>query len=452
MKSIGKYISKHLLSFIVFIFILVLFNVISFIWTFYSVIANDFGGTSPQNMLETVVSASSAKGITKDMTRKLQENHIWAMFLNSEGNCLWSVDLPTEIPTKYSIQEVAVFSKGYLKDYPVFVWSKEEGLLVLGYPKDSYTKLTSNYYSIPMVRRLPVFFMGILVFDLLILFIAYSLSKSSITKNIGPIISSIQTLSDGKSATLSVNGELSDIANSINKVSSIINRQNEARANWISGVSHDIRTPLSMIMGYAERIANDKTASKQIIEQADIVCQQSIKIKDLVQDLNLVSRLEYEMQPLYKEKVRLSKVIRSYAVELLNSGLADCFTIEVNSASIAENICMECDVRMITRAISNLIQNSIQHNPSGCKINIKLDYTDNKLILRVADNGVGLSAEKLLDLKSNSRFMESVDERLNLNHGLGLILVRQIVEAHHGTIEIESKPQKGYVTTICFYL
>jgi signal transduction histidine kinase len=207
-----------------------------------------------------------------------------------------------------------------------------------------------------------------------------------------------------------------------------------------------------MIMGYAERIANDITASNQIKEQADIVCQQSIKIKDLVQDLNLVSRLEYEMQPLYKEKVRLSKVIRSYAVELINSGLADCFTIEVNIASIAENICLECDVRMITRAISNLIQNSIQHNPSGCKINIKLDYTDSKLILRLADNGVGLSAEKLLDLKSNSRYMESVDERLNLKHGLGLILVRQIIEAHHGTIEMESESQKGYETIIIFHL
>lgn len=452
MKSFGKYISKYLLSFIVLVFILVVFNIISFVWTFHSAISKNFGDASPKNMLEKVVSASSADGIEKEMTGELQDNHIWAMFLNSEGDCLWSVDLPMEFPTKYSIQDVAVFSKGYLKDYPVFVWNDEDGLLVLGYPKDSYTKINSNYYSIDMIRRIPVFFMGILVIDLLILFIVYSFSKSSITKNTGPIITSIQTLSDGKPATLSVNGELSEIANSINKASFILSRQNEARANWISGVSHDIRTPLSMIMGYAERIVNDKTTSIQVREQADIVYQQSRKIKDLVQDLNLVSRLEYEMQPLHKENVRLSKVLRSYAVDLLNGGLADCFSIEVNIAHVAENIFMECDVRLITRAISNLVQNSIRHNPDGCKITTCLDYTDHKLILTVADNGVGLSAEKLLELKTNSHYMENLDERLNLKHGLGLILVRQILEAHHGTMEIESEPKNGYETKIRFSL
>ena len=82
----------------------------------------------------------------------------------------------------------------------------------------------------------------------------------------------------------------------MNKASSILNRQNEARANWISGVSHDIRTPLSMIMGYAGRIAENETASKTIQEQAEIVRKQSVKIKELVQDLNLVSQDVYKRQ------------------------------------------------------------------------------------------------------------------------------------------------------------
>ena len=95
-----------------------------------------------------------------------------------------------------------------------------------------------------------------------------------------------------------------------------------ARANWISGVSHDIRTPLSMIMGYAQRIAGDHGASENIQQEAEIIRAQSAKIKDLVQDLNLVSQLEYEMQPLHKEPVRLSKLLRSYAADLLNAGIS----------------------------------------------------------------------------------------------------------------------------------
>lgn len=81
----------------------------------------------------------------------------------------------------------------------------------------------------------------------------------------------MEKLSDGKAISLHVDGELAEIAESVNKASNILSKQNEARANWISGVSHDIRTPLSMIMGYAERIAQSKEASASIKEQAEIV-------------------------------------------------------------------------------------------------------------------------------------------------------------------------------------
>ena len=115
--------------------------------------------------------------------------------------------------------------------------------------------------------------------DVLCLFCAYYFSKRKIIRNTEPIVSAVETLADGKPVSLHISGELSEIANSVNKASSILNRQNEARANWISGVSHDIRTPLSMIMGYAGRIAENESASKTIQEQAEIVRKQSVKIK-----------------------------------------------------------------------------------------------------------------------------------------------------------------------------
>ena len=336
MKVFSKYISKHLLSFIGLISSLVVLNIAAFAFTFYSAVSKNFGSTSPQNMLKEVAAASSSNGITDEAERMLITNFLWAMYLNTEGSCNWTVNLPEEIPTEYSIQDIAIFSRGYLKDYPVFVWSDENGLLVIGYPQNSYMKITSNYYPIDTVRKIPLFFLGILVFDLLVLFLAYSRSKAKISKNTEPIISSIATLSEGKSINLSVSGELSEIADSINKASNIISRQNTARANWISGVSHDIRTPLSMIMGYADRIVNDKNASNQIKEQAAVISRQSIKIKDLVQDLNLVSKLEYEMQPLQKENTRLSKLLRSYAIDLINSGLSESYSLEVNISPDSE--------------------------------------------------------------------------------------------------------------------
>lgn len=450
MKSFGKYISKYLLSFVGFILVLVMFNILAFIWTFHNAISKDYGFISPQNMLEETVAASSSDGISEEMADKLYENQIWVMFLNQEGKCLWSIDLPAEVTKKYTIQDVAVFSKGYLEDYPVFVWNHDDGLLVLGYPKSSYTKITSNYYPVYMIQTIPIFFMVILILDLLLLFLAYFYSKRKIIRNTEPIISSIQTLSDGNPISLSATGELSEIADSVKKASQILSRQNEARANWISGVSHDIRTPLSMIMGYAGRISSDKATSDTIREQADIIRQQSIKIKDLVQDLNLVSQLEYEMQPLHRETVRLSKLLRSYVVELLNGGLPDTYPIEIEIAPIAETVTTECDARLITRAINNLVQNSIRHNPKGCEIKLSLNEFQNMLELTVQDNGVGLSTEKLQKLEKKLHYMKSTDERLDLRHGLGLLLVRQIVEAHNGTMKIESKEQTGYKTILAF--
>lgn len=448
MKAFGKYISKYLLSFFAFALTLLFINILAFALTFGGIVFREYGAASPVNMLEAVSADLSASGISEQTKQELNSNHIWAMLLDANGACDWSVSLPEEVPTQYTIQDVAVFSKGYLQDYPVFVRNMEDGLLVLGYPKDSFMKLTGNYFPVRAIRLFPLFVTGILAIDILLLFLVYYFSKRKISKNTEPIMASIKTLSTGKPVALSIQGELSEIANSVNQASQVLSRQNQARANWISGVSHDIRTPLSMIMGYAGRIASDTAASGNIQQEAEIIRAQSAKIKDLVQDLNLVSQLEYEMQPLHKEPVRLSKLLRSYAADLLNAGIGPEYSVEVEISSDAEAVVMECDARLISRAINNLVQNSINHNPQGCTISLRLDCSDSTVSLTVADDGVGLSPEKLRELEEKPHYMESTDERLDLRHGLGLLLVRQIVEAHGGTMEIESAPQSGYKTIL----
>ena len=148
MKSFGKYIAKHLVSFALFLALLFLVNTVSFGWTFYNIIIKDYGSNSPQNMLAEIASEASLGGLSSSAAQQLRHHQIWALFLNQSGQCVWSVDAPAQLVKSYTVQDVAVFSKGYLADYPVFVWNTTDGLLVLGYPKDSYTKLTSNYFSI----------------------------------------------------------------------------------------------------------------------------------------------------------------------------------------------------------------------------------------------------------------------------------------------------------------
>ena len=433
-----------------FALILLLINILAFALTFGGIVFKEYGSASPANMLEAVAADLSASGISEERLQELNRNQIWAMLLDASGRCIWEASLPEGIPTRYTIQDVAVFSKGYLQDYPVFVRNTDKGLLVLGYPKDSFMKLTGNYFPIRAIRIFPPFITGILAIDIVLLFLVYYLSKRKISKNTEPIMASIKTLSTGKPVDLSIRGELSEIADSVNQASQVLSRQNQARANWISGVSHDIRTPLSMIMGYAQRIARDHAASENIQREAEIIQAQSVKIKDLVQDLNLVSQLEYEMQPLHKEPVRLSKLLRSYAADLLNTGIDERHSIEVLISPEAEPVAVECDARLISRAIGNLVQNSINHNPQGCNILLSLDCSSEDVSITVADNGVGMPAEGLRELKEKPHYMESTDEQLDLRHGLGLLLVRQIMGAHGGTMEIKSAPQDGYQTILTF--
>lgn len=450
MRSLGSYISKYLVSFAAFILILLFFNAAVFGLTFQKIVSEDYGDSSPRSMLEMTAAAATPKQLSYDAVQKLRQNHIWAIYLDPVGKCYWSVDLPDNVPESYTIQDVALFSKGYIEDYPVFVWKTDDGLLVLGYPTSSYTKLASNYYSIAALRRLPLFVAGMLGLDVLSLFLVYYFSKRRIINNTEPIVSALEILADGKPVSLDISGELSEIASSVNKASSILNKQNKARANWISGVTHDLRTPLSMIMGYAGCIAESEAANKSIQRQAEIVRKQSVKIKELVQDLNLVSQLEYEMQPLHKEVVRLSKLLRSYVADLLNTGISDGYKIRIEITPDTENAMLECDTRLISRAVNNLVQNSMKHNPQGCEIYLSLTASKDHLILAVTDNGIGLSAEKLQELEEKPHYMESTDERLDLRHGFGLLIVQQVAAAHHGAFMIEPVLPHGCRATLTF--
>ena len=82
-------------------------------------------------MLETLAENVSQDGFAASAVQTLQSQNLWAMYLDGTGDCCWSISRPREVPKHYSLQDVAVFSKGYLADYPVFLHNIEDGLLVL---------------------------------------------------------------------------------------------------------------------------------------------------------------------------------------------------------------------------------------------------------------------------------------------------------------------------------
>lgn len=80
---------------------------------------------------------------------------LWTMLIDEQsGNIAWNIDLPSEIPHSFSRSDIALFTRYYLKDYPIFTYVTEKGVLVLGFPKNSYAKYPANYYDIKGMRAL----------------------------------------------------------------------------------------------------------------------------------------------------------------------------------------------------------------------------------------------------------------------------------------------------------
>ena len=451
MRNFGKFISKHLFIYLSVIILIVGFDLLLFFLTFNGTV-NSISENNPVQRLEKVsnnLTIQDGKYILNNRCQKdLITNNIWGIVIDNSGNVTWQYNLPEEIPLKYSLQDVATFSKGYIKNYPVFTWKQENDLLVLGYPKNSYSKFMTNYLPLSAIQKTPFLFLIMLVSNIAILFIVYYLSKRNVMLKISPILNGIDKLSHGETVTLNINGELEEIGNRINETSLQLKKQNQARANWISGVSHDIRTPLSMIMGYADRISSSLNVEENARKQANIIKIQSVKIKNLVQDLNLVSQLNYNVQPHQEKPVHFCKLIREIVAEYLNSNINNKFEFELNLNHNTEQITIIGDERLLCRAIQNIISNSINHNENGCIISVRLEINGNNLELVISDNGKGISEKELQKIQSTPHYLQSTDNRLDLRHGLGLLLVKEIISIHKGTVSISSALNKGFSTTI----
>ena len=419
-----------------------------------TVISGSQGSHSPTQLLEAItedLQQSASSYVLSDNTiAKMEQENVWCMMISNEsGNVLWNYKLPSELPQHYTLGDVAEMTRWYLQEYPVFVSNQSDELLVIGYPKDSFWKI-SAYKTFASIKIDILGLVSLFLLNIVIVLILFVHNSRKVEKSIKPILTGIEEISAGKNTQLVEHGELAEINTKLNKVAITLQQRDMARANWISGISHDIRTPLSMVLGYSSSLETNNTLNAEQQEKVAAIRQQATKIKYLIEDLNLTAKLEYDMQPLRVEKIHLVELARQVVCEFLDSNLDNSFSIDFITDSDSELLYINGDETLLKRAITNLIQNSIGHNPSGCEITVSVSCNNQNATVIIADNGIGIPAQKLKELNTKTHYMESTDEKLNLRHGLGMLLVRQIVDAHHGVIKIESKPQEGFKTTLTF--
>ena len=360
----------------------------------------------------------------------------WAMLLDDGGNVIWSRNMPEDFSLSYTASDIASFTRWYLNDYPVNVWQNEKGLLVLGSER---FKIWKHQIQFPMsvMNNLSMCISIFFIINFAVAIILSLVSGLRFFKSLRKVADGINDIANKKKVDLNMTGQFKSLGEDLNKASeeiirqqNIIDKRDNGRNNWIIGVSHDIRTPLSMIMGYSSTLENNINADEDIRKQSKIIRTQSEKIKDLINDLNLTVKLEYEMQPLNLESLSVCSILRQVCVDHLNNMYDDRYSINLETDEKAENYKINGDSRLLERVFNNILGNSINHNENGCNINIKVNKMekDNKVYIEICDDGSGFEKEKLDELNNSSELPTGI------NHGLGLFIVKQIVQVHGGTI------------------
>ncbi|MDP4153895.1 MAG: HAMP domain-containing sensor histidine kinase [Bacillota bacterium] len=448
MKGITKILSRYVLSAagVTLILLVVNFAVLA-MWTVQAkqISQKDY---SVSQLADGLTKSNGVYTLSKSARDTIEKRFQWAMLLDEDGNVIWSENLPDDLPLRYSVSDVAGFTRWYLNDYPVYVWRNPYGLFVLGSAKGSMWKFGIELPQKVMENTL-VWIPAILIFNGVAAVLLALLFGLRLFHSLKPLAKGIEDMTEKRPVELSTRGLLGDLAAGINKTSAQLIKQeanlskrDNARTTWIAGVSHDIRTPLSIVMGYASQLEDDSELPQSKREQAGIICRQSERIKALVSDLNLASKLEYDMQPIRRNAIALAALLRQMAVDFLNSGLSDSYFIDVIIREDAQNAMVIGDEELLRRAVSNLIVNSIRYNPNGCAIKVTLDKGIG-CSLSVSDSGIGFTQEMLDDLNhpKSSAYLQ--------NHGLGLTIVRQIIKAHRGTTEFRNLPEGGCTVELC---
>ena len=456
MKSIPKLIRRFVGILLCSILLLVLLNVV-----FYAVVfVRNTSSFSPWDMAEQTASelhfTDQGYSLSDKMAARLEELNVWAILIDDTARqVVWQTDnVPGNIKTQYTLSDIAELTRGYIDGYPTFTGESANGLLVLGYPRDSFWKLTRASWDYDFIANLPKNTLILLAVNIVLIFLIYTAANSKLLRSIKPITNGIQDLASGRPVCIREKGILSELAENINKTSRILQQQAEqlrkketARANWIAGVSHDVRTPLSMIMGYAGQLENAAVLPDAERKKAAVIVRQSRRIKDLINDLNLASKLEYNMQPLIMRPENAVSVVRQVLVDFMNMDIDDQFPIKWKTAAPA-SCCINADRDLLKRAVANLIQNSINHNESGCTIYASVEDDGDTCRISIGDNGIGASDELINRLNNAPHYMVCDTNTVEQRHGLGLLIVKQIIDGHHGKVLIGHSAYGGFQVTL----
>ena len=238
--------------------------------------------------------------------------------------------------------------------------------------------------------------------------------------------------------------ELGELAKSFNQMSAELERSNQLRREMTADIAHDLRTPLSVLTGYAEALSDEKLQPTP--EIFETMHSEALHLSHLVDDLKTLSLADAGELPLAYQRI---------AVDILLNRSASAYRVQAEGENITIGVDIppqlpeiEVDVERMVQVLGNLMSNALRYTPPGGRITLSARQAGNQVQLSIADTGVGISAEDLPYIFERSYRGDKARRHPEGETGLGLSIAKSLVQAQGGTIGVESGTGKGTIFKI----
>lgn len=231
--------------------------------------------------------------------------------------------------------------------------------------------------------------------------------------------------------------EIGELTNNFNKMTHGLKSTENLQKEFINNVSHEIKTPVSSIEGFAKFLKDKNLAQEEREEYANIIIEEAKRLENLTGKILKLSKLNNQEIITNKQEIEVAEQIRK-AISLLEPKWSKK-DIKIN-VSLEEKIFLG-DEDLIFQVWVNIIDNAIKFSNEGGSIDIKVYEKDGNINVEIKDRGIGMKEEELE--KVYDRFYQIDRSHSKEGSGLGLAIVKRIVELSEGKIEIKSKENKG---------
>ncbi len=241
---------------------------------------------------------------------------------------------------------------------------------------------------------------------------------------------------------VSGSSEMNRLAISFNEMTTELAGIEKLHSDFIRNISHEFKTPIVSIRGFARRLKKKTLTEQQQEEYLDIIISETERLMNMSNNIMLLSNLENTENLLEKADYFLDEQIRT-AILLLEPQLEKkCLNLKIS----LEPVKITANEEMINHVWINLLSNAVKFSPEGSNIGVTLRSNDNYAEVSISDKGVGMDAEVKKHIFD--KFYQADDSRVTEGSGLGLSLVKRILQLCNGKITVESAPDNGSCFTV----